>query len=314
MKQDQASRTAKFVSNGIYWVSRQPELAVEVPPVLRLYTDAMTEQINPGQLLGSSELEQFILLKQSQVLQAASVPGIYLHQVLRKRCIESLTRAVVNTGIQQVVIIGAGYDTLSLRLSSEQPRLTVIELDHPATQRVKRDAISRFHLDIGASSFFPVDLSSQGLEAALCACPEFKANQPTLFIAEGLTMYLTASRVREMLQCIQSQNADSKFIFTYMEESAPGRFHFQHERFTTSLWLALQHEEFTWGVRSTELPTFLAESQFQLIENKTSRELRQEFLTESNRQATLATGENVALAASWDSGDCSLLETKHADR
>ena len=175
MKQDQASRTAKFVSNGIYWVSRQPELAVEVPPVLRLYTDAMTEQINPGQLLGSSELEQFILLKQSQVLQAASVPGIYLHQVLRKRCIESLTRAVVNTGIQQVVIIGAGYDTLSLRLSSEQPRLTVIELDHPATQRVKRDAISRFHLDIGASSFFPVDLSSQGLEAALCACPEFKA-------------------------------------------------------------------------------------------------------------------------------------------
>ena len=314
MKQDQASRTAKFVSNGIYWVSRQPELGVEVPSAMRLYTDAMTEQINPEQLLGSPELERFILLKQAQVLQAASVPGIYLHQVLRKRCIESLTRAAVDSGTRQVVIIGAGYDTLSLRLSAEQPQLTVIELDHPATQRVKRDAISRFHLDVGTSSFFPVDLSSCGLEATLAACPEFVANQPTLFIAEGLTMYLTESRVREMLQCIRSQNVDSKFIFTYMEESAPGRFHFQHERFTTSLWLALQHEEFTWGVRRKELPRFLAESQFQLLENKTSRELRQEFLTESNRQATLATGENVALAANLDADDGSLLEAKHADR
>ena len=102
MKQDQASRTAKFVSNGIYWVSRQPRLSVEVPPALSTYTEAMTRQINPQRLLGSAKLKQAVLLKKCQILQAASAPGIYLHQVLRKRCIESLARAVVAEGITLV--------------------------------------------------------------------------------------------------------------------------------------------------------------------------------------------------------------------
>ena len=295
MKHDRSSRTAKFVSNGIYWVSRQPGLAVEVPPVLSQYTDAMTQQINPQRLLGSAELEHVVLLEQCEVLQAASVPGIYLHQVLRKRCIESLARTVVAGGIKQIVIIGAGFDTLSLRLSAELPQLSVIELDHPATQAVKTEAIDRFQLARGNSSFFPVDLSCQTLESALTACPDYEPDKPSLLIAEGLTMYLSEQRVREILQCIAAQMPGSKFIFTYMQELAPGHFNFQHERFTTSLWLAFQHERFTWGIKSSELPEFLAESGFQLLENKTHHDLRLEFLTEENRQATLAVGENIAL-------------------
>ncbi len=314
MKQDQASRTAKFVSNGIYWVSRQPELSSEVPPALSRYTEAMTEQINPEHLLGSAELEQFILLKQCQVLQAASVPGIYLHQVLRKRCIESLTRAVVAEGINQIVIIGAGYDTLSLRLSAEQPQLSVIELDHPATQAVKRKAIEHFDLDRGNSLFVPVDLSKQTLESVLAACPEIRLDQPTLLIAEGLTMYLSESRVREMLLCIANQHPGSRFIFTYMEEQSPGHFNFQHEHLATSLWLAFQHEQFTWGIKRSDLPGFLAQSGFQLLENKTSDDLRQEFLTEPNRHAMLASGENIALVARLATGSAPVSEDIHARR
>ncbi len=314
MKHDQASRTAKFVSNGIYWVSRQPELSAEVPLALRRYTESMTEQINPEHLLGSAALEQFILLKQCQVLQAASVPGIYLHQVLRKRCIESMARAVLAQGINQIVIVGAGYDTLSLRLSAEQPQLSVIELDHPATQAVKREAIEHFELDRGNSRFFPIDLSNQTLESALAACPDFHMDQPSLLIAEGLTMYLSESRVREILQCLAAQHSDSKFLFTYMEERAPGHFNFEQEHLATSLWLAFQHEQFTWGIKRSDLPAFLAESGLQLLENKTSDDLRQEFLTESNRHATLASGENIALVARLATGSTPAPEDSHARR
>ncbi len=303
MKQDQASRTAKFVSNGIYWVSQQPALSIEVLPTLSRYTAAMTMHINSQRFFGSAKLRRAMLLKQCQVLQAGSVPGIYLHQVLRKRCIESLARSAVLGGTQQIVIIGSGFDTLSLRLSVEMPQLTIIELDHPATQIVKTAAIKRFQIATGECHFFPVDLSVQTLSSALAGCPKYAPKRSTLFIVEGLTMYLSEERVREMLQCIAAQAFGSKFIFTYMEELEHQNFSFQNERFATSLWLAFQHERFTWGIKSSKLPAFLAKSGFQLLEHKTHQDLRLELLTKKNRQATLAIGENIALVVHPDLGN-----------
>lgn len=300
MKHDQASRTAKFVSNGIYWVSRQPGLSVEVPPPLRRATEAMTWQINPRLRSGNGKLQQALLLKRCQLLQAASVPGIYLYQVLRKRCIEALARTVVGGGVGQMVVIGGGFDTLSLRLSADLPGLSVIELDHPATQAVKREAVRRSRLPHGHCSFFPVDLSGQSLQSALAACPGYRADQPALLIAEGLTMYLTEPRIREMLECLATQATGSKFIFTYMEQRAAGRFDFQDQRLAASLWLGFQHERFTWGIPGQELPAFLAASGLRLLENKTHHDLRQEYLTEKNRAARLAVGENIALAGGDD--------------
>ena len=291
------------MSNGIYWVSQQPALSIEVPETLSRYTAAMTMHINSQRFWGSARLRRAMLLKQCQVLQAGSVPGIYLHQVLRKRCIESLVRSAVSGGIHQIVIIGSGFDTLSLRLSAEMPWLSIIELDHPATQIVKTAAIERFQLASGKCHFFAVDLSCQTLASALAGCPEYDPKISTLFIAEGLAMYLSEARVREMLQCIAAQALGSKFIFTYMEELKPQNFSFQNERLATSLWLAFQHERFTWGIKSSELPAFLAKSGFQLLEHKTHQDLRLEWLTEKNRQATLAIGENIALVVHPNSGN-----------
>ena len=54
--------------------------------------------------------------------------------MLRKRLIEEVVRASLTEGVEQVVIIGAGFDTLALRLCAGFPRTNFIEIDHPATQ------------------------------------------------------------------------------------------------------------------------------------------------------------------------------------
>ena len=129
-------------------------------------------------------------------LERAMVPGIIAHYLARKRWIERRVREAFLRGVRQVVLLGAGMDTLAARLHTEFPPVLFLELDHPATQTVKRSA-----LDSAPNFLFqPVDLATESLASAVAGCPRFSKNLPAIIIAEGLTMYLTAERVAALLQ------------------------------------------------------------------------------------------------------------------
>ena len=297
MNPNKASQTARFVSNGIYWVSQQPHLKREVPPELARYTAEITRRLEIDRSIFGADAARRLLLCKAQLMQVVSIPGIYLHQLIRKRYIESIAREILTKGVRQLVVIGAGFDTLSLRLSAEIPGCRVIEVDHPATQQVKRAALEEFRLPIGHCHFVPADLSEESLTSALSQSPAYDPTEATLFIAEGLTMYLDELKIRALLSCIAAQNQTSKFLFTYMQEATPKKYHFQHTRPATLLWLALRKERFTWGIRPAALSAFLGDAGFRLQEHCTSKVLRPRFLTEANHSAVLAVGENIALAA-----------------
>ena len=296
MKHDQASRTARLVSNGLYWVSQHARLGVEVPEEMLRYTTEMTRRIESGGRFLGTSIARWLLLRKCGIVQALSIPGLYLHQVLRKRYIESVARTALAGDTKQLVVIGAGFDTLSLRLSVALPECRMIEIDHPATQKAKTAALGEFELLTGSCHFLPADLSTESLASALARCPAYDSHSATLFIAEGLTMYLDEANIRALLEGVLSQAAGSELVFTYMDESSPGKFDFQNERIATSWWLALCGERFTWGVREAELPGFLEGSGFRLREHRTPEQMRVAMLTEANRNAVIALGENTAWA------------------
>ena len=76
--------------------------------------------------------------------------------MLRKRWIESRVRAKIAAGASQVVVLGAGLDTLGVRLASERPDLRVVEIDHPATLAVKRSVVERKLGAVGRSWRRPI--------------------------------------------------------------------------------------------------------------------------------------------------------------
>lgn len=96
-----------------------------------------------------------------------------------------MARLALARGVTQIIVLGAGFDTLACRLHRGQPAVHFFELDHPATQVPKQQA-----LDPGTNlTFLPIDLATDSPSAVLRACPSFSADKPTLFIAEGLLMY-----------------------------------------------------------------------------------------------------------------------------
>lgn len=108
----------------------------------------------------------------------------------RTRFFDDAVVEALDAGVRQVVIIGAGYDSRSWRLA--RPGARFFEVDHPATQADKRGRAPS-----GGPCYVPVDLGSGSLRDALPAAG-YRTAEPGLFLAEGLTMYLTEPQVRDL--------------------------------------------------------------------------------------------------------------------
>ena len=93
----------------------------------------------------------------------------------------------ISAGTGQVVILGAGYDDRALRFRS--PGVRFFELDHPATQADKARRLRAIKAGAGAPVLAPADFRHGDVAAVLGACGH-DAGQPTLFLCEGLLVYL----------------------------------------------------------------------------------------------------------------------------
>ena len=86
------------------------------------------------------------------------------------RYAEDQVERCVEGGIDQYVILGAGFDTFALRRGDLCDRLRVFEVDHPDVQALKRARIAEADATPDAMpTFVPVDFESTGLSEGLAA-------------------------------------------------------------------------------------------------------------------------------------------------
>lgn len=134
----------------------------------------------------------------------------------RSRFSEDTLAACVARGVRQVVVLGAGLDTFSLRNPYADRGVRVFEVDYPATQAWKRERLKQTGLAIPSSlTFAPVDFEWQSLAEGLKAAG-FRADRPAFFQWLGVSMYLTREAVSTTLDFIAGV-PDSEVVFDYAE-------------------------------------------------------------------------------------------------
>lgn len=127
-------------------------------------------------------------------------PGVVSYIPCRTAYVDDAVAGAAGLGIEQVVILGAGYDSRAARLA--RPRLRFFEVDHPVTQAAKRAAMLRTRLDPTAVPVMvAVDFAADDLEARLREAG-FRADRPALFVWEGVTMFLRRPAVESTLAAI----------------------------------------------------------------------------------------------------------------
>jgi methyltransferase (TIGR00027 family) len=97
-------------------------------------------------------------------------------------------------GIDQVVLVGAGFDSRAWRLARDPVRF--YEVDHPATQEAKRRIAPP-----GGPTYVPVDLAAEPIAPALHTAG-LDDERPALFVVEGVTMYLSEAEVSTALAAL----------------------------------------------------------------------------------------------------------------
>jgi methyltransferase (TIGR00027 family) len=131
---------------------------------------------------------------------------------LRHRFSEDRMRAALDRGVRQIVLLGAGLDTLALREPGVASRVRFVEIDHPDTQRWKLDRLRTLGLDTPGVRYVPADFAFQNLEEVL-ASAGVRTAEPTFFAWLGVTTYIAEGAVLATLSLAALHAPGSEIVF-----------------------------------------------------------------------------------------------------
>jgi O-methyltransferase involved in polyketide biosynthesis len=185
--------------------------------------------------------------------------------------------SAMDDGIEQVAIIGAGYDTRAWRLA--RPGVRFFEIDHPATQRDKRRYAPQ-----GGPTFVAADLES---------------TSPTVFVIEGLTMYLSESTVRTVLGDLATRSPSGSRLaanFTVNGGGSNSPVSAGIARITRAIWRARGEPTHGW-VHPQTLPEVLLASGWRAHDVVPAPQLGARYLSGSDLALDRLNPEAICVAA-----------------
>ncbi len=193
---------------------------------------------------------------------------VILYMQVRTRVIDDALLAFVREGGAQVVLLGAGFDCRALRFARELASATVFEVDHPATQRKKRDVLRGdvgAHVEYVAWNFeqnpmkdLPAELARHGHDRT----------KPTITIWEGVTMYLSDDAIDASVRTMADYSAPtSRVAMTYVDRAL-------FEKPTVraraaQAFVSRVGEPFRFGWHPRDLPAYMRERGFDIARDAT---------------------------------------------
>jgi methyltransferase (TIGR00027 family) len=136
--------------------------------------------------------------------------------LIRNRYAEDCLAGGVERGVQQYAILGAGLDTFAFRQPPWARSISVYEIDHPATQSLKRDRLAAAGIAMPPNLvFIPIDFERTSLADALRAA-DFDFSKQTFFSWLGVTQYLTLDAINETLELVLRLPRSSEIVFSFI--------------------------------------------------------------------------------------------------
>ena len=135
-------------------------------------------------------------------------PGLTAYVLTRHRFIDERVRHALAGDLEQLVLLGAGYDSRAYRFAAELSGRPVFEVDFPATSRRKARILDGRAHTLPASDVrrVEIDFETDSLAGRLGEAG-FKRGGRTFVVWEGVSMYLTRSAVKATLTTIREITA-----------------------------------------------------------------------------------------------------------
>ncbi len=194
---------------------------------------------------------------------------------LRHRFIDDHLVAALDGGADQVVLLGAGYDTRAYRFADRLDGRPVYEVDLAPISRAKATKIARHADEFPAANVVRVeiDFESQTLGDVL-GDAGFAVGASTFFTWEGVPMYLTRAAVKATLAAVHAMSGrGSKLahdMWFLVDDPGP----MGTARRVVPSALSLIGEPVTFAVHPEDYECFLDQRGFHIVDLAFARELQ----------------------------------------
>ena len=224
-------------------------------------------------------------------------PGVWEFLTARERYIDDYLESCLREGLEQLVILGAGYDARAYRFDALKSGVKVFEVDHPATQAVKLKKLAAiFGARPAHVTYVPIDFNQQTAAEPLFESG-YEARCRTLFIWQGVTQYLTPAAVDDTLAFVAERaGPGSSVIFDYMDATLLAGAPRHGEVSNMRRYRRLSGEGLVFGIPIDSIQTFMEERGFTQVKNADHVALEKAYFRTGSRLHQVADGYAIVSA------------------
>ena len=267
MRKKGPSKTARKVALNIVTLGTKHGMEEVLPPGI---VDATAKLLVESGVVGQRAID-FSRSRMAVGIYLAfdwMMPGQFEAFAYRKSFCERQVRQSIEAGASQVLMLGAGYDTLGWRIAPEFANVNFFEIDHPATARLKAIGIEAMGQPTNLH-LIAEDLGERQLAEVLHADAIWDLTAPTVIVAEALLMYLPPEAVRTLFeQCAAVTGPGSRIAFTFVGTRSDGRPDAGPWTWLVQCILNTSGEPWLWSIPPEELGPFLKENNWTISPNQ----------------------------------------------
>jgi methyltransferase (TIGR00027 family) len=213
-----------------------------------------------------------------------SPAGIYPYVIARTKYIDTIFEKSVKADFEQAVIMGAGFDSRAIRFYNSYGRnIKVYETDTSHTQNAKVRQLKKRGINIPVNNIYiSVDFDKENIRTRL-ADYKFNINKKSLYILEGLTMYLSYEAIDEIFKVIHDYSAPgSLIVFDYVYASVLRKELKYYGESAIYQRVKKDNEKWTFGIEEGEIQSFLCSYRFNLLDHLDSMAIEKKYFTDKS--------------------------------
>jgi methyltransferase (TIGR00027 family) len=214
------------------------------------------------------------------VVKNRIAPGAYEFMIARTAFFDRIVEQALQDNIEQVVFLGAGYDSRPYRFRKFIQDTKIFELDAGPTQQHKKECLQQAKISIPEQvSFVPINFETDNLRDTLMEAG-FSRETKALFIWEGVTYYLSAEAVDNMLRFVRLNSPSGGLIsFDYASLSDEALNEDGAKELRKHMKSRYSNEPTKFGIRAGGIEVFLAQRGFEVVEHLAAAEMNEKYLS-----------------------------------
>jgi methyltransferase (TIGR00027 family) len=207
--------------------------------------------------------------------------GLYEYIIVRTKYIDTVYQTAVENKASQVVILGAGYDTRAIRLPNNLRQMKIYEFDSVFTQQSKIKIYTSNAIQIPENvNFVPINFEKESLVEKFEAIG-MKRNQKSLFILEGVTMYLEPAAVDVLFEDISNfMGKESLIVFDYIYDEVLRQEKKHYGETGAIAAVKKANESFQFGIEKGSIAEFLLKVNLQLTDHLDAKEMERRYFSD----------------------------------